>query len=45
MCRCDGIEVRSFRKGMVYRKLIFNGERLAGSILVGDVRYGAYLHI
>jgi NAD(P)H-nitrite reductase large subunit len=39
----DRQETRTFRKGNVYRKLVLEGNRLVGAILVGDVDYGGIL--
>lgn len=39
----EGMEVESYCRGKLYRKLVFNEGRLAGAILVGDVRYGGVL--
>jgi NAD(P)H-nitrite reductase large subunit len=36
-------EIKHFHKGRLYRKLMFYENRLAGAILVGDVRYGGIL--
>lgn len=36
-------EVKAFRKGKVYRKLVFEGNRLVGAVLVGQVDYGGIL--
>lgn len=36
-------EIKYFHKGRLYRKLVFHKNRLAGAILVGDVRYGGVL--
>ena len=33
----DSREVRSFRKGKVYRKLVFEGNRLVGAVLVSQI--------
>lgn len=39
----DRHEVKTFRKGKVYRKLVFDGNRLVGAVLVGQVDYGGIL--
>lgn len=36
-------EVKSFRKGRIYRKLVFEGDRLVGAVLVGKTDYGGIL--
>ncbi|MCL5022689.1 MAG: FAD-dependent oxidoreductase [Nitrospirae bacterium] len=36
-------EVWTYRKGKVYRKLVFEGIRLVGAVLVGQVDYGGVL--
>lgn len=36
-------EVKAFRKGKVYRKLVFEGNRLVGAVLVGRIDYGGIL--
>lgn len=36
-------EVKAFRKGKVYRKLVFEGNRLVGAVLVGQVDYAGIL--
>jgi NAD(P)H-nitrite reductase large subunit len=36
-------EVKTFRKGNIYRKLVFEGSRLVGAVLVGQVDYGGIL--
>jgi len=36
-------EVKAFRKGNVYRKLVFEGNRLVGAVLLGQVDYGGIL--
>ena len=42
----DRQETRTFRKGNVYRKLVLDGNRLVGAILVGDVGYcGILTHL
>jgi NAD(P)H-nitrite reductase large subunit len=39
----DAHEVKAFRKGKLYRKLVFEGNRLVGAVLVGRVDYGGIL--
>jgi len=39
----DRHEVKTFRKGKVYRKLVFEGNRLVGAVLVGQVDHGGIL--
>jgi len=39
----DRHEVKSFRKGKIYRKLVFKGNRLVGALLVGQVDYAGIL--
>jgi len=37
----DTREVRTFRKGNIYRKLVFEGNRLVGAVLVSAIDYPA----
>lgn len=39
----EGMEVETFQKKGLYRKLVFNEDSLVGALLVGDVRYGGVL--
>jgi NAD(P)H-nitrite reductase large subunit len=39
----DRYEATSFRKGKVYRKLVFEGNRLVGAVLVNQVDYAGIL--
>jgi NAD(P)H-nitrite reductase large subunit len=39
----DAREVRAFRNGKVYRKLVFEGNRLVGAVLVGEIDYAGIL--
>lgn len=39
----EGMEVETFQKKGLYRKLVFSEGRLVGALLVGDVRYGGVL--
>ncbi len=39
----EGYESSAYNEGGIYRKLIFEGDKLVGAILVGDVRYGGVL--
>jgi nitrite reductase (NADH) large subunit len=39
----DAREVRTFRRGKVYRKLVFEGNRLVGAVLVGEIDYAGIL--
>lgn len=39
----EGMEVETFQKKGLYRKLVFKEDSLVGALLVGDVRYGGVL--
>lgn len=39
----EGMEIETFQKKGLYRKLVFNEDSLVGALLVGDVRYGGVL--
>jgi len=39
----DTREVRTFRKGNIYRKLVFEGNRLVGAVLVSAIDYAGIL--
>ncbi|MEK6672678.1 MAG: FAD-dependent oxidoreductase [Nitrospirota bacterium] len=39
----EGMEVETFQKKGLYRKLVFSEDKLVGALLVGDVRYGGVL--
>lgn len=41
--RSDAYEVQAFRRGKVYRKLVFEGNRLVGAVLVGEIDYAGIL--